>query len=50
MTLKELVDKYLEAAGGFGKPVPLSALGISREETERVFDVLDEDYHISAST
>ncbi len=47
MTLKELVDKYLAAAGGFGKPVPLSALGISREETERVFDVLDEDYHIS---
>jgi hypothetical protein len=47
MTLKELVDKYLAAAGGFGKPVPLAALGISREETERVFDVLDEDYHIS---
>jgi len=49
MTLRELVDKYLEAAGGFGNPVPPSALGISREETERVFDVL-EDYHISAST
>jgi hypothetical protein len=47
MTLKELVEKYLAAAGGFGKPVPLAALGISREETERVFDVLDEDYHIS---
>ena len=47
MTLKELVDKYLAAAGGFGKAVPLAALGISREETERVFDVLDEDYHIS---
>jgi len=47
MTLKELVEKYLAAAGDFGKAVPLAALGISREETERVFDVLDEDYHIS---
>jgi hypothetical protein len=47
MNLKELVEKYLAAAGSYGKPVPLGALGISREETERVFDFLDEDYHIS---
>ena len=48
MSLKELVEKYLAAAGGsFGKAVPIAALGISREETERVFDFLDEDYHIS---
>ncbi|HXO05519.1 MAG TPA: hypothetical protein VN884_07800 [Candidatus Sulfotelmatobacter sp.] len=48
MDLKELVEKYLAAAGGsFGKAVPIAALGLSREETERVFDFLDEDYHIS---
>ena len=47
MTLKELVEKYLAASGGFGKTVPITALELSREETERVFDILDEDYHIS---
>jgi hypothetical protein len=47
MQLGELVEKYLAAAGGYGKTVPLTSLGLSHEETERVFDVLDEDYHIS---
>jgi len=47
MSLSELVEKYLAAAGGYGRSVPLTSLGLSREETERVFDVLDEDYHIS---
>jgi hypothetical protein len=47
MQLGEMVEKYLAAAGGYGKTVPLTSLGLSREETERVFDVLDEDYHIS---
>jgi len=47
MSLKELVEKYVAAAGGYGKPVSIAALGISREETERVFDFLEEDYHIS---
>lgn len=46
-TLRELVDKYLAAAGGYGKAVPISALGLGREEAERLFDALDEDYHIS---
>jgi hypothetical protein len=47
MTLRELVEKYLAAAGGYGRSIPLTSLGLPREETERVFDVLDEDYHIS---
>jgi hypothetical protein len=47
MTLREIVDKYLAAAGGYGKTVPLSALGLSRAEAEKTFDVLDEDYNIS---
>jgi hypothetical protein len=47
MTLRETVDKYLDIAGDFGRAVPLADFGLSREETERHFGVLDEDYHIS---
>jgi hypothetical protein len=47
MELREVVEKYLAAAGSYGKLVPISSLGLSREEAERAFDVLDEDYHIS---
>ena len=39
--------KYLDAARGYGKAVPLSALGLSKEEIEEVFSAFDEDYHIS---
>jgi hypothetical protein len=47
MTLSELVEKYLAIAGGFGKPVTLASLGLSREETERTLSLYDEDYNIS---
>jgi hypothetical protein len=49
MELRQLVDKYLVAAGasGFGASVPLSAFGLTREETEKLFSALDEDYQIS---
>jgi hypothetical protein len=47
VTLRDLVEKYLAAAGGYGKAVPISALGLAREEAERLFSALDEDYHIS---
>jgi hypothetical protein len=47
MSLRELVEKYLAAAGGYGKSLSIAALGLSREQTEQVFDILDEDYHIS---
>ena len=47
LSLRELVEKYLAAADGYGKSVSISALGLTREETEQVFDILDEDYHIS---
>jgi hypothetical protein len=47
MSLRELIQRYLAAAGGFGKSVAISALGLSRAETEKAFDILDEDYHIS---
>ncbi|HXY01711.1 MAG TPA: hypothetical protein VEI54_12380 [Candidatus Limnocylindrales bacterium] len=47
MTLKEVVDRYNALAGKGGKPVPLSALGLSVDDTVRLFTALDEDYHIS---
>jgi hypothetical protein len=42
-----VIHKYLAVAGGYGNPVALSSLGLSREELERTFGQLDEDYHIS---
>jgi len=47
MPLHELVEKYLAAAGEFGKPVLLSTFSLTRAETERLFSGYDEDYHIS---
>ena len=47
MNLREIVDKYRAVTGGFGKPAALASFGLSRGETERLFSLLDEDYHIS---
>ncbi len=47
LDLSQIVERYLALGGSFGKPVALNAFGLSREETERVFSALDEDYHIS---
>jgi hypothetical protein len=47
MNLDELLKKYLATSGGYGKTVALASLGYSREETQRIFNALDEDYHIS---
>jgi len=47
MTLKELVEKYLEKAGGYGRPLHLSEFGLSREELERELSAYEEDYQIS---
>lgn len=47
MELRQIVDKYKGLATGFGQPVPLAAFGLSREDTERIFSVYDEDYNIS---
>ena len=45
--MREIVEKYLAASGGYGKTVSLSSLGLSRADAEKAFDVLDEDYNIS---
>jgi hypothetical protein len=47
MSLGEVIAKYLQLAGSYGKPAPLEGFGLSRAETERVFGAFDEDYHIS---
>jgi hypothetical protein len=47
LTLREIVERYRALGGAFGKPVALSAFGLEREQTERLFSSLDEDYHIS---
>jgi hypothetical protein len=46
-TLANVISKYVAAAGGYGKPVALSALGFSQQEIEETFSGFDEDYHIS---
>jgi hypothetical protein len=47
MTLKQIVEKYLAIAGGFTFLAPLADFGLQRNEVERIFSALDEDYHIS---
>lgn len=47
MTLREIVEKYLAVAGGFGFLAALSEFGMEQHEVERVFGALDEDYHTS---
>ena len=47
LELSQIVQKYLAASGGYGKPIALSALGLSAKEIEAAFGTLDEDYHIS---
>jgi hypothetical protein len=47
MDLREIVEKYKAMADDFGQPVELARFGFSQEETEKLFGVFDEDYHIS---
>ncbi len=47
MNLKQIVAKYRELAGGFGRPLALASFGLDPTQLERAFGVLDEDYHIS---
>ena len=47
MNLRELAEKYLAIAGGYGRPVALAEFGLDRAQTERLFSAFDEDYHIS---
>jgi hypothetical protein len=45
--LSELVERYVALTGEFGRPVPLSDFSLSDDETARLFNSFDDDYHIS---
>ncbi len=47
LSLREVLDRYLAIAGKFGEPVALSAFQLSPAEIQALFNVLDEDYHLS---
>ncbi len=47
MPLRELVEKYLAIAGGFGTPIALRNFKLPRKDAESIFSLFDEDYHIS---
>ena len=47
MDLRTIIDRYLSAAGDFGRAIPLERFAASRDDLERAFAILDEDYHIS---
>jgi hypothetical protein len=47
VNLRTVVEKYVAVAGGYGTSVVLSSLDLSREDMERIFSILDEDYRIS---
>ena len=47
MNLQELYRVYTSIAAKPGEPVPLSAFKLSKQETEKLFSIFDEDYHIS---
>jgi hypothetical protein len=47
MSLQELYRVYTAIAARPGEPVPLSAFKLAKEETEKLFSIFDEDYHIS---
>ena len=47
MSLKELYRVYITIAAKPSEPVPLAAFQLSAEETEKVFSIFNQDYHIS---
>jgi hypothetical protein len=47
LDVREAIGKYLAAAGGYGRPAALSALGLTAAQIEKIFGALDEDYNIS---
>jgi len=47
LTLREVLDRYRAVAGKFGEPVALSAFQLNPVEVQALFNVLDEDYHLS---
>jgi hypothetical protein len=47
LSLREVVDRYLAVAGKFSQSAALSAFRLSSTEVQTLFNILDEDYHLS---
>jgi hypothetical protein len=47
MNLRDVVNKYLAIAGGYGRPAALAEFGLDPAQSERLFSAFDEDSHIS---
>ena len=47
MNLNEAVARYLQAAGGFGQPMPLSQFQLPQAELETMLSAWEEDYHLN---
>ena len=47
MTLKAAVEKYLEIARQFGKPMPLAQFGLPHDELVAMLSAWEEDYHLN---
>ena len=47
MNLRDVVNKYLAIAGGYGRPAALADFALDPALTERLFSAFDEDYHIN---
>lgn len=46
MSLKEMVQKYLETVGRFGLAMPLNQFGLPQPAIEAMLSAWDEDYHL----
>ena len=46
MNLNAAVQKYLAVTGEFGQPMPLTAFGLDREQTEAMLAAWEEDYQL----
>jgi hypothetical protein len=47
ITLREIVDRYRDHAGGFGQAVALEKLGFDTKDLEATLSGFDEDYRIN---
>lgn len=47
MDLRTAVQLYLDATGGYDRPLHLSLFGLSKDEVEQLVSAWDEDYQIS---